>query len=91
MKLIDDARRKGFDEKIRESSLELKASGDDGKADPYSLLVPGPYTLEFCKEFLEKILKAQKKIRQTGPDPPHDTHSGGRDPRNSENLADGAR
>ena len=69
MKLIDDARRKGFDEKIRESSLELKARGEDGKADPYSVLVPGPYTLEFCKEFLEKLLRAQKKIRQNGPDP----------------------
>ena len=37
--------------------------------DPYSMLVPGPYTMEFCKEFLEKLLRVQKEIRNTGPDP----------------------
>ncbi len=66
MKLIDDARKKKFDEKIRESKLELK--GDDGQ-DPYSKLVPGPYTMEYCQEFLEKLLIAQKMVRQNGPDP----------------------
>ena len=29
----------------------------------------GPYTMEFCKSFLTKLLKAQNKIRKTGPDP----------------------
>ncbi len=70
MKLIDDSRKKAFDEKIQESKMELKVAGSDGKiTDPYAKLVPGPYTLEFCQEFLEKILVAQKKVRQTGPDP----------------------
>lgn len=69
MKLIDDARKSGFDEKIRESKMELKKRGEDGSADPYSKLVPGPYTMEFCQEFLEKLLRAQKNVRQNGPDP----------------------
>ncbi len=69
MKLIDDARRKGFDKKIQESRMELEASGNNNPDDPYSKLVPGPYTLEFCQEFLEKLLRTQKKVRQNGPDP----------------------
>ena len=69
MKLIDDTRRNGFDKKIQESRMELEAGGNNNPDDPYSKLVPGPYTLEFCQEFLEKLLKAQKKVRQNGPDP----------------------
>jgi len=69
MKLVDDARRQGFDEKIQESKLELESRGENGKDDPYSKLVPGPYTLEFCQGFLERLLKAQKRVRQDGPDP----------------------
>ena len=30
---------------------------------------PGPYKLEFCKQFLGKLLAAQKKIQKDGPDP----------------------
>lgn len=30
---------------------------------------PGPYKLEFCKQFLEKLLRAQMQVRKTGPDP----------------------
>lgn len=30
---------------------------------------PGPYTLEFCKDFLRKLLVAQNKVQQMGPDP----------------------
>ena len=30
---------------------------------------PGPYTLEFCKDFLKKLLVAQNKVQQMGPDP----------------------
>ena len=69
MKLIDDARKNGFDKKIQESKMELATGENDNPNDPYSKLVPGPYTLEFCQEFLEKLLKAQKKVRQHGPDP----------------------
>lgn len=69
MKLIEDSRKKGFDEKIRESKMELDAKGENGSEDPYSKLVPGPYTLEFCQEFLGKLLKAQKQVQRDGPDP----------------------
>ena len=69
MKLIDDARKNGFDKKIQESKKELATGENNNPDDPYSKLVPGPYTLEFCQEFLEKLLKAQKNVRQHGPDP----------------------
>ncbi len=69
MKLIDDARREGFDRKIRESGAEAAGPGGGGEADPYRRLVPGPYTLEFCREFLEKLLAAQNAVRADGPDP----------------------
>ena len=75
MKLVNDAVKESFDKKIRESKMELK--DNDGKPDPYSILVPGPYTMEFCMEFLEKLLKAQIKIRQNGPDPHMDLISEG--------------
>ena len=32
-------------------------------------ITPGPYKLEFCKQFLEKLLHAQNKVRKNGPDP----------------------
>ena len=69
MKLVDDAKKKAFDEKIQESKMELKKKGEGDQDDPYSMLVPGPYTMEFCKEFLEKLLRVQKEIQNTGPDP----------------------
>ena len=69
MKLVDDAKKKAFDEKIQESKMELKKKGESNQDDPYSMLVPGPYTMEFCKEFLEKLLRVQKEIQNTGPDP----------------------
>ena len=69
MKLVDEARKKAFDEKIQESKMELKKKGENGKSDPYSMLVPGPYTMEFCIEYLEKLLRVQKEIQNTGPDP----------------------
>ena len=36
---------------------------DNGK------LVRGPYTLEFCKELLRKLLETQQEVRLIGPDP----------------------
>lgn len=45
----------------------------DGKVTFYTdgteKYTPGPYTLDFCKGFLEKLLVAQEKVRKTGPDP----------------------
>ena len=68
MKLIDEARRRAFDERMREAEAEAEARGEDVSGDPYSKLVPGPYTMEFCQEFLEKLLMAQEKVRRDGPD-----------------------
>lgn len=72
MKLIDDARRGTFDRRMRES-IEAAEGGEEGGAgegdDPYSKLVPGPYTLEFCSGFLGRLLRAQERVRREGPDP----------------------
>jgi len=68
MKLISDSRKAGFAKKIAASKMELQDRGDE-KPDPYTMLVPGPYTMEFCTGFLAKLLEAQKKVRQTGPNP----------------------
>lgn len=38
-------------------------------SDGTEKVTPGPYKLEFCKEFLGKLLSAQKKIQKEGPDP----------------------
>lgn len=32
-------------------------------------IVPGPYTLDFCKQVLKKLLEAQLEVRRKGPDP----------------------
>ena len=32
-------------------------------------LIHGPYTLEFCKELLRKLLETQQEVRKDGPDP----------------------
>ncbi|MDA7986933.1 MAG: DNA phosphorothioation system sulfurtransferase DndC [Alphaproteobacteria bacterium] len=69
MKLIDDSKRKKFDEKIQESRAEVEAVGGNVENDPYSKLVPGPYTFDFCKEFLKKLLITQQRVRKDGPDP----------------------
>ena len=69
MKLVNDLKRKGFEEKISESRLRNNVEGPTAESDPYSILVPGPYTMEFCQGFLERLLRAQKRIRRDGPDP----------------------
>ena len=69
MKLVDEIRKKAFEENIAESRSKANLTEKLKSSDPYSVLIPGPYTMDFCQEFLEKLLKAQKKIRQTGPDP----------------------
>lgn len=68
MKLVEEVRRKSFQEKIEKSRLERGQKRPD-KPDPYEVLVPGPYTMEFRVQFLEKLLSAQNQIRRDGPDP----------------------
>jgi len=39
------------------------------KSDGSGIISRGPYKLEFCKEILQRLLKAQMHIRKKGPDP----------------------
>ena len=48
--------------KRRHGHVELFSDGSDQHT-------PGPYTMDFCKQFLEKLLRAQEKVRKEGPDP----------------------
>ena len=68
MKLVSDNRKAGFAKNIADSKMEIQSRKDE-KPDPYAVLVPGPYTMEFCTEFLEKLLKAQILVQKTGPNP----------------------
>ena len=45
----------------RNGKVELRKDSND--------YVPGPYTIEFRKEFLEKLLVGQLKVQKEGPDP----------------------
>ena len=38
-------------------------------SDGTEKITPGPYKMEFRKEFLRKLLRTQKKVRKIGPDP----------------------
>ena len=67
MKLVEESRQKAFEEKMAQSRLQHGQDIPDIQ-DPSELLVHGPYTMEFCAQFLEKLLNAQKKIRKEGPD-----------------------
>ena len=69
MKLVDEIKLKKFQNNIEESKKRVSLESRLASDDPYSVLVPGPYTMEFCTQFLEKLLKAQKKIQENGPDP----------------------
>ena len=69
MKLIDEIKLKKFQNNIEEAKKRSLLESRLESEDPYSVLVPGPYTMDFCIEFLEKLLKAQKKIQKNGPDP----------------------
>ena len=48
--------------KRRTGRVELFTDGTDKHT-------PGPYTLKFCREYLEKLLKGQIKVQKEGPDP----------------------
>jgi len=48
--------------KRRSGKVEFYTDGSDN-------ITPGPYTLEFRKELLSKLLKTQNKVRKDGPDP----------------------
>ena len=69
MKLIDEIMKKAFQDNIKKARKAKDIDEKLKQTDPYAVLVPGPYTLDFCKQFLEKLLRAQMKVRQNGPDP----------------------
>ena len=57
-----------------EKKLEIRDfKRRDGKVmfftDGTEKITPGPYKIEFRKEFLKKLLEAQNKVRKDGPDP----------------------
>ena len=52
-------REKVREKKRRHGRVELFSDGTDQHT-------PGPYTLDFCKQFLEKLLKAQMRVRKKG-------------------------
>jgi len=56
----DPERKADFREHRRRNG---KIMVDNGK------LIRGPYTLEFCKELLRKLLETQQEVRLIGPDP----------------------
>ena len=68
MKLVDEMRQKSFQERIEKARDERGEEAPD-KPDPYEILAPGPYTMEFRIQFLEKLLLAEQKVRREGPDP----------------------
>lgn len=57
-----DVRSKVRELKRRHGRVELFTDGS-GK------VTPGPYKIDFRREFLRKLLRAQKKVRANGPDP----------------------
>lgn len=57
-----------------EKKLEIRDfKRRDGKVSFYTdgteKITPGPYKIEFRKNFLRKLLEAQNKVRKNGPDP----------------------
>jgi len=66
MRLIDHVQRRSIDD---ERSKSMSVDDVIRTGNPYDILTPGPYTMEFRMEFLEQLLIAQEKIRNTGPDP----------------------
>lgn len=59
------------DPEVKEQVREIKRR--HGRVDYYSdgqeKITPGPYKMDFRKEFLGKLLRAQNKVRSKGPDP----------------------
>ena len=68
MKLVDEMRRKSFQERI-EKARDERGEDAPAKPDPYEILAPGPYTMEFRVQFLEKLLLAEQQVQREGPDP----------------------
>ena len=60
METQDPERKAEFREHRRRNG---RVTVDNGK------LIRGPYTLEFCKELLRKLLETQQEVRVIGPDP----------------------
>ena len=59
------------DPDVKKEVRELKRryGGVDIRSDGQMVITRGPYTLEFCKQFLRKLVRAQNKVRKDSPDP----------------------
>ncbi|MCE2498898.1 MAG: DNA phosphorothioation system sulfurtransferase DndC [Nitrosopumilaceae archaeon] len=66
MREVRDVRRRDGRFVLDMSSMD-EESGTDGQGD--GAFRPGPYTMEFRRQFLRKLLAAQQTARRTGPDP----------------------
>lgn len=68
MKLIDEMRKESFLNEIKKTRDKHTAPTTD-RPDPYEVLVPGPYTMEFRQQYLEMLLLAERDVQNNGPDP----------------------
>lgn len=74
MQTLVDLRQELKDTQVPERKLEFReVKRRDGKvtfhSDGTEKITPGPYKLNFCKAYLEKLLSGQKKVQKEGPDP----------------------
>jgi len=74
MQTLVDLRQELKDTQVPERKLEFReVKRRDGKvtfhSDGTEKITPGPYKLNFCKTYLEKLLSGQKKVQKEGPDP----------------------
>lgn len=57
------------EKKLEVREIKRRSGQSQFYTDGTEKITPGPYKMEFRKEFLRHLLLAQKKVRKTGPDP----------------------
>jgi DNA sulfur modification protein DndC len=67
-KKIREVKRRHGGVDLKQHMREKTSESDNKENDSYVEYTPGPYTLEFRKEFLENLLEAQIKVQKNGPD-----------------------
>ena len=76
MKLIDDARKNGFDKKIQESKMELATGENNNLNDPYSQAGSGTIYPRILPGVSRKATQGTEKGKATRTRPTHDAHTG---------------
>jgi DNA sulfur modification protein DndC len=56
------------EKKLEVREIKRRSGQSQFYTDGTEKITPGPYKMEFRKEFLRHLLRAQKKVRKTGPD-----------------------